>query len=83
VIDQFVSSTTPADLLGCLSSRERQVLQLLAEGRNTGEIAAALSLSPKTVETYRARMKEKLGITTWRVSSGSRSSRVLRRSTET
>jgi two-component system, NarL family, response regulator NreC len=62
VIDQFVSSTTPADLLGCLSSRERQVLQLLAEGRNTGEIAAALSLSPKTVETYRARMKEKLGI---------------------
>lgn len=45
-----------------LSSRERQVLQLLAEGHAIGEIATTLSLSPKTVDTYRARMMEKLGI---------------------
>jgi DNA-binding NarL/FixJ family response regulator len=45
-----------------LSSRERQVLQLLAEGHSVVDIAAKLSLSPKTVETYRARMMQKLGI---------------------
>jgi DNA-binding NarL/FixJ family response regulator len=45
-----------------LSSRERQVLQLLAEGHSVVGIAAKLSLSPKTVETYRARMMQKLGI---------------------
>jgi DNA-binding NarL/FixJ family response regulator len=45
-----------------LSSRERQVLQLLAEGLSVGDISAKLSLSPKTVETYRARMMQKLGI---------------------
>ena len=45
-----------------LSSRERQVLQLLAEGHSVVNIAEKLSLSPKTVETYRARMMQKLGI---------------------
>jgi DNA-binding NarL/FixJ family response regulator len=45
-----------------LSSRERQVLQMLAEGRSTAQIAAALSLSHKTVETYRGRLMEKLDI---------------------
>jgi DNA-binding NarL/FixJ family response regulator len=45
-----------------LSSRERQVLQMLAEGCSTAQIAAALSLSHKTVETYRARLMEKLDI---------------------
>jgi DNA-binding NarL/FixJ family response regulator len=45
-----------------LSSRERQVLQMLVEGHATAHIANTLSLSPKTVETYRARMMEKLGI---------------------
>jgi DNA-binding NarL/FixJ family response regulator len=45
-----------------LSSRERQVLQMLAEGRSVVEIASKLSLSPKTVETYRARMMDKLEI---------------------
>jgi DNA-binding NarL/FixJ family response regulator len=50
------------DPLAQLSSRERQALQLIAEGRSVNEIAAALSLSTRTVETYRARMMEKLGI---------------------
>jgi DNA-binding NarL/FixJ family response regulator len=50
------------DLLARLSGREREVLQLLAEGRTGAEIAQRLSLSQKTVETYRARLVEKLGI---------------------
>jgi DNA-binding NarL/FixJ family response regulator len=50
------------DRLARLSAREREVLQLLAEGRTGTEIAQRLSLSPKTVETYRARLVEKLGI---------------------
>lgn len=48
--------------LSRLSVRERQVLQQLAEGRTTPQIAASLSLSPRTVETYRARMMQKLGV---------------------
>ena len=51
-----------ADLLEKLSTREREVLQLLAEGRTGSEIAQRLALSQKTVETYRARLVEKLGI---------------------
>jgi DNA-binding NarL/FixJ family response regulator len=58
----MVHRTVPDDPLQRLSSRERQVLQLLAEGHSVAEIAVTLSLSPKTVETYRARMMEKLGI---------------------
>lgn len=50
------------DPLESLSGRERQVLQLLAESRTVQEIATRLALSPKTVETYRARLMEKLGI---------------------
>ncbi|HZZ92370.1 MAG TPA: response regulator transcription factor [Usitatibacter sp.] len=50
------------DPLSLLSSRERQVLQLLAEGSTNADIAARLSLSPKTVETYRARMMDKLDV---------------------
>lgn len=62
VIDHVVHRSAPEDPLDRLSSRERQVLQLLAEGHSVAEIASTLSLSPKTVETYRARMMEKLGI---------------------
>ena len=50
------------DALARLSAREREVLQLLAEGRTGAQIAERLSLSQKTVETYRARLVEKLGI---------------------
>jgi DNA-binding NarL/FixJ family response regulator len=62
VIDQVVNKTAAVDPLERLSSRERQVLQMLAEGHVASDIAAALALSPKTVETYRARMMEKLDI---------------------
>ena len=50
------------DPLSRLSAREREVLQLLAEGRTGAQIAERLALSQKTVETYRARLVEKLGI---------------------
>jgi DNA-binding NarL/FixJ family response regulator len=49
-----------------LSDRELQVLALLAAGRELGEIAAGLSLSVKTVGTYRERLKSKLGVETAR-----------------
>ncbi|HZE61155.1 MAG TPA: LuxR C-terminal-related transcriptional regulator [Burkholderiales bacterium] len=48
------------DSLSSLSARERQVLKLLAEGQSVVRIAAKLSISRKTVETYRERMMEKL-----------------------
>jgi DNA-binding NarL/FixJ family response regulator len=62
VLDQLVEKEAAEDPLARLSSRERQVLQLIAEGKGASEIAAALSLSVRTVETYRARMLEKLEI---------------------
>jgi DNA-binding NarL/FixJ family response regulator len=45
-----------------LSSRERQVLQLVVEGKSSKEIADILHLSPKSVETYRSRLMQKLGV---------------------
>ena len=45
-----------------LSARERQVLQLVAEGKSTKEIAALLEISFKTVESHRGRIMEKLGL---------------------
>lgn len=45
-----------------LTPRERECLQLMAEGRSTKEIAARLGLSPKTVETHRRQIMEKTGI---------------------
>lgn len=45
-----------------LSDRELQVFRMLGEGRNNKEIAQQLSLSPKTVETYRDNIKRKLGL---------------------
>lgn len=46
-----------------LSAREREILQLIAEGRSSAQIANLITLSPKTVETYRSRLMNKLGIT--------------------
>jgi DNA-binding NarL/FixJ family response regulator len=50
------------DPLSLLSARERQVLKMVAEGNSMVRIAARLSLSPKSVETYRGRMMVKLGV---------------------
>lgn len=45
-----------------LSRREREVLQLLVEGKSRVEIAQTLFLSPRTVDTYRERLMQKLGL---------------------
>jgi DNA-binding NarL/FixJ family response regulator len=45
-----------------LSAREREVLQLVMEGKSSAEIARVLELSPKTVETSRSRLMVKLGV---------------------
>jgi DNA-binding NarL/FixJ family response regulator len=44
----------------CLTSRQREIVQLLAEGKSSKEIAAILSLSVKTVETHRANIMKRL-----------------------
>lgn len=56
---EAVEAETP---LQRLSAREREVLQLVVEGKSSSEIAEILHLSPKTIETYRSRMMRKLGI---------------------
>jgi DNA-binding NarL/FixJ family response regulator len=48
--------------LATLSARERQVLQLVVEGKSSSDIADIVHLSRKTVETYRSRMMKKLGV---------------------
>lgn len=44
-----------------LTPREREVVQLIAEGRSTKEVAARLSVSPKTIESHRKQIMDKLG----------------------
>lgn len=51
-----------ASPLDSLSPRERQVLQLVAEGHSSAEIAARIQLSPKSVDTYRSRVMRKIGV---------------------
>jgi DNA-binding NarL/FixJ family response regulator len=45
-----------------LSVREREILQLVVEGKTSLQIAKTLKLSPKTVETYRSRLMNKVGV---------------------
>jgi len=52
----------PTTKVAALTPREREVLQLLAEGKNTKEIASALNVSVKTVETHRAQIMERLDL---------------------
>ena len=62
VVDDYISQRHRASPLDSLSPRERQILQLVAEGKSSAEAAAILFLSPKTVDTYRSRMMQKLDI---------------------
>lgn len=52
----------PPSRLPELTTRERQVLALLAQGHTNREVADILAIGVKTVETYRARINEKLGL---------------------
>ncbi len=65
MLDDYVRSLTQQGILDrydALSEREREVLQLVAEGRSTKEIADLLSISPATVETHRAHVLQKLDL---------------------
>jgi DNA-binding NarL/FixJ family response regulator len=62
VVVDYMREHQPTDPLGKLSNRERQILQLVAEGKSTANIASTLFLSPKTVDTYRSRLMQKLEI---------------------
>ena len=52
------------DSYDLLTSREREILQLLAEGKANKEVATALNISPYTVETHRRHILEKLNLHT-------------------
>lgn len=60
IVNAYVSGERPA--ADPLAPRERQVLQLVAEGKTSKEIAAIMNLSVKTAESYRTRLMEKLEI---------------------
>ena len=60
VVDGYLSGDRPAG--DPLAPRERQVLQLVAEGKTSKEIAVLLGLTVKTAESYRARVMEKLDV---------------------
>jgi len=65
VIDAYIRQRRPpadASPLETLSSREREILQLVVEGKSSAKIADALFISPKTVETYRSRLMRKIGV---------------------
>jgi DNA-binding NarL/FixJ family response regulator len=59
------SRGNPAELFGSeLTPRQREVLQLIAEGKSTKEISQALAISPKTVEFHRNSLMDELGVRT-------------------
>lgn len=51
-----------ASAIACLTPREREILPLIVNGKSNAEAAAILGLSPRSVETYRLRLMQKLGI---------------------
>ncbi len=57
-----VNEPDPKNPYITLSTREREVLRLLAQGHTNSEIAAMLSISVKTVDTYRSRIMQKLNV---------------------
>lgn len=62
VVDDYIRKRAVESPLESLSQRERAILQLLVEGSSGIDIARQLNISPKTVDTYRSRMMQKLGI---------------------
>ncbi len=62
VIEDYISERHRTSPLDRLSRRERQILQLIAEGKTSAEVGTMLFLSPKTIDTYRSRMMQKLGV---------------------
>ncbi len=59
---ESLTSPTPEQAHDSLSDRELQTLTMIASGKRLSDIATELSLSPKTVSVYRARVLQKLGL---------------------
>lgn len=64
MLDEDWTPQTDHTMLRGLSAREREVLQLLAEGKSMKEVAALLDISPRTVEFHKYRIMEHLGVRT-------------------
>ena len=66
IAQQLALSLLPGkdSIIDDLSSRELQILMMIAQGHKTSEISEAYHLSPKTVSTYRKRLHEKLAVST-------------------
>jgi two-component system, NarL family, response regulator NreC len=62
-VDAWLRARGASDPYDSLTEREREVLQLVAEGDSSNRIAARLSISPRTAETHRASAMRKLGLT--------------------
>ncbi|EJL80851.1 response regulator containing a CheY-like receiver domain and an HTH DNA-binding domain [Herbaspirillum sp. CF444] len=62
VVDDYLLENRVSGPLDALSAREREVLQLVAEGHSSAQVAVMLSLSPKSIETYRSRLMQKIGV---------------------
>jgi DNA-binding NarL/FixJ family response regulator len=62
IVAQGVSDRSAVSPLSSLSQREREILKLVADGYSSAKIGAMLHLSPKTVDTYRSRMMQKLHV---------------------
>ncbi len=65
MIDDYVRAEgheTARSPLEKLSAREREILQLVAEGKSSARIGEILHISPKSVETYRSRLMQKIGV---------------------
>ncbi len=63
VVHELQRQQSHASGAGALSVREREILARIANGQTTKEIAFALELSPKTVETHRLNLMAKIGVT--------------------
>lgn len=62
IVAEYPGGLGGVSAIDSLTSRERETLQLVAEGKSNAEAAAILHLSPRSVETYRWRLMQKLGI---------------------
>jgi DNA-binding NarL/FixJ family response regulator len=65
LIDNYLQKYMENDIdnpLSRLSPREKEIMQLVVEGKSSMEIANIIFLSPKTVETYRSRLMQKLNV---------------------
>jgi FixJ family two-component response regulator len=61
ILEERLERREAADLLGTLTTREREVLDMVCQGFATKDIAAALDISARTIDAHRANIAEKLG----------------------